>query len=109
MEDWFDENDKDGVSFEKMQRERDWNKLKNTFLVEGFRNALDYSREETLQQGFDEGFQFGFHSSRSLSKLIGIFGFVFRFEVFSNATSKIYKGDFTFFCRSNRILFLSNS
>jgi hypothetical protein len=69
-DDWL-EDEVDDQSYELEQRNRNWKRLRETFLVQGFRDHMDVSRDANLQTGFDQGFVEAFKFSMPLAKLTG--------------------------------------
>jgi hypothetical protein len=53
-------------------RQRDWDAMRRNLRTDGFREALDDGKEETLQTGFDAGFRDGATEGRATGKLFGV-------------------------------------
>jgi len=71
MEDVWNEDDQTTAENNRVQR--DWKRMKESFVVDGFRESLDKTRESFLQVGFDDGFLNSFPISIYPQKIIGSF------------------------------------
>jgi hypothetical protein len=86
MDDVWDNDDQSTA--EKEQRERDWKRMKENYVVEGFRESLEKTRENYLQSGFNDGFIEGFGISTYPQRIIAsikyslLFYFILFFSVF---------------------------
>ncbi|TIB81278.1 NAD(P)-binding protein [Wallemia mellicola] len=54
---------------ENKQRDKDWNKLEDRFMDEGYREGISYGKEAHLQPGFDEGYTTGVGYGREFGRL----------------------------------------
>jgi flagellar biosynthesis/type III secretory pathway protein FliH len=73
-DDFFGDDCEDDSEFTELDseiRQRDWDSMRRNHRTDGFREALDEGKEETLQQGFDAGFKNGAAEGRAAGKLFG--------------------------------------
>ena len=69
MSDW---EDSDGETAEKREFNRQFKRMETNFYTAGFRKALsdsDSVNDQTLQEGFDLGYQLGFEKAKKFNQI----------------------------------------
>lgn len=65
-DDWLDSHDE---TLDHDDMEREWNSRRREFHVNGMRDGYEAGKEETVQEGFDQGMLFYLHFSREMVRL----------------------------------------